>query len=137
MGNNRALARRDVSGKATGDEDENDSADLGKIVNLMQYVSLCAMSGVSHLACTGAMRTPSLTGSGSSRVFLQHLSASRLPWCSCTGEFFDNDRCGVFPLMPRRILGWSSLAAVGVVVVAYVLNYPLAKYNIYVRSFFA
>lgn len=32
------------------------------------------------------------------------------------------------------ILGWSSLAGVGVVLVAYVLNYPLAKYNIRVSS---
>lgn len=34
-----------------------------------------------------------------------------------------------------RILGWSALSGVVVVLVAYVLNYPLAKYNIYVRSY--
>ena len=33
-----------------------------------------------------------------------------------------------------RILGWSALSGVVVVLVAYVFNYPLAKYNIYVRS---
>lgn len=35
--------------------------------------------------------------------------------------------------IPCSILGWSALAGVVVVLVAYVLNYPLAKYNIYVR----
>ena len=34
------------------------------------------------------------------------------------------------------ILGWSALAGVVVVLVAYVLNYPLAKYNIFVRAWF-
>lgn len=34
-----------------------------------------------------------------------------------------------------RILGWSALSGVVVVLVAYILNYPLAKYNIYVRLF--
>ena len=32
-----------------------------------------------------------------------------------------------------RVLGWSSLAGVVVVLVVYTLNYPLAKYNVYVR----
>ena len=36
--------------------------------------------------------------------------------------------------MRGRILGWSALSGVVVVLVAYVLNYPLAKYNIYVRA---
>lgn len=31
-----------------------------------------------------------------------------------------------------QILGWSALSGVIVVVIAYVLNYPLAKYNIFV-----
>jgi hypothetical protein len=31
-----------------------------------------------------------------------------------------------------RILGWSALSGVVVVLLAYVVNYPLAKYNIYV-----
>jgi hypothetical protein len=35
-----------------------------------------------------------------------------------------------------RILGWSALSGVAVVLVAYVLNYPLAKYNIYVSVVF-
>ena len=34
--------------------------------------------------------------------------------------------------MCRRILGWSALSGVAVVLVAYVLNYPLAKYKVYV-----
>jgi hypothetical protein len=33
-----------------------------------------------------------------------------------------------------RILGWSALSGVVVVLAAYVFNYPLAKYNIYVRG---
>lgn len=32
------------------------------------------------------------------------------------------------------ILGWSAFAGVVVVLVAYILNYPLAKYNIYVSG---
>jgi hypothetical protein len=32
------------------------------------------------------------------------------------------------------VLGWSAILGVGVVLITYVLNYPLAKYNIYVRS---
>jgi hypothetical protein len=34
------------------------------------------------------------------------------------------------------VLGWSAILGVGVVLITYVLNYPLAKYNIYVRSHF-
>lgn len=33
-----------------------------------------------------------------------------------------------------RILGWSALSGVAVIVVTYALNYPLATYNISVRS---
>lgn len=32
-----------------------------------------------------------------------------------------------------RVLGWSSLMGVAVVLIIYVLNWPLAKYSIYVR----
>lgn len=32
-----------------------------------------------------------------------------------------------------RVLGWSAFAGVAVVLVAYVLNYPLAKYSVHVR----
>lgn len=35
-----------------------------------------------------------------------------------------------------RVLGWSALSGVAVVLVSYVVNYPLAKYNIYVRDKF-
>ncbi len=33
-----------------------------------------------------------------------------------------------------RILGWSAFAAVIVTIVVYLLNWPLATYDIYVRS---
>lgn len=33
-----------------------------------------------------------------------------------------------------RVLGWSSIAGVIVVLVVYILNYPLAKYNVYVSG---
>ena len=35
---------------------------------------------------------------------------------------------------PRRILGWSALTAVGVTIIVYLLNYPLGKYDVYVRG---
>lgn len=39
-------------------------------------------------------------------------------------------------MIVHRILGWSALSGVAVVLVAYALNYPLAKYNVYVRFLF-
>jgi hypothetical protein len=40
-------------------------------------------------------------------------------------------------MLHGRVLGWSALSGVVVVLVAYILNYPLAKYNIYVRDGFS
>ena len=31
-----------------------------------------------------------------------------------------------------RVVGWSAFAAVAIVFVVYILNYPLAKYDVYV-----
>jgi hypothetical protein len=33
-----------------------------------------------------------------------------------------------------RVLGWSALSGVVVILLAYILNYPLAKYNISVSA---
>ena len=33
----------------------------------------------------------------------------------------------------NRVLGWSAFTAVAVTVVVYLLNYPLAKYDLFVR----
>ncbi|EGN94459.1 hypothetical protein SERLA73DRAFT_114694 [Serpula lacrymans var. lacrymans S7.3] len=41
-------------------------------------------------------------------------------------------RLGIALVFLYQILGWSALSGVVVILVAYVLNYPLAKYNIYV-----
>ncbi|KAH9906597.1 ABC transporter type 1, transmembrane domain-containing protein [Fomitopsis serialis] len=94
----KALRRRDVGGKTSHNDKEDDNADLGRIVNLMQ--------GDAYAV------------------------ANRF-W-QFSGFFLAPIRLTIALIFLYRILGWSSLAAVVVVVVAYVLNYPLAKYNVYV-----
>ncbi|PCH42091.1 pleiotropic drug resistance ABC transporter [Wolfiporia cocos MD-104 SS10] len=96
----KALTRRDVSGKAgnAAEQEDGESADLGKIVNLMQ--------GDAY-------------------------SVAQRFW-EFSGVFAAPVRIGIALVFLYQILGWSSLAAVVVVLVAYVLNYPLAKYNIYI-----
>ena len=37
-----------------------------------------------------------------------------------------------FPDVVSRVVGWSAFAAVAIVFVVYILNYPLAKYDVYV-----
>ncbi|TFY64349.1 hypothetical protein EVJ58_g2686 [Rhodofomes roseus] len=94
----KALRRRDVGGKTSHEDKENDNADLGRIVNLMQ--------GDAYAV------------------------ANRF-W-QFSGFFMAPIRLTIALIFLYRILGWSSMAAVIVVLVAYVVNYPLAKYNVYV-----
>lgn len=35
-------------------------------------------------------------------------------------------------LTDQRVLGWSALSGVAVIIFAYLINYPLATYNVYV-----
>ncbi|KAF9644674.1 pleiotropic drug resistance ABC transporter [Thelephora ganbajun] len=96
----KALKRRDISGKhATSSNDEGEeetSADLGKVVNLMQ---------------------------GDAYAVAQRF------W-EFSGIFAAPVRLAIALVFLYRILGWSSLAAVAVVLAAYILNWPLAMYNI-------
>jgi len=50
------------------------------------------------------------------------------------GIHFFSLTCAILLILVYRILGWSALSGVVVVLLAYVLNYPLAKYNISVRE---
>ncbi|OBZ72652.1 hypothetical protein A0H81_08065 [Grifola frondosa] len=95
----KALKRRDIGGKSTGHGEQEDegSADLGKIVNLMQ---------------------------GDSYVVAQRF------W-SFSPVFMAPVRLTIAMIFLYHVLGWSSLAPVAVIVVVYVLNYPLLKYEIF------
>ncbi|EIW86976.1 pleiotropic drug resistance ABC transporter [Coniophora puteana RWD-64-598 SS2] len=91
----KALMRRDVSGKVSGDEEET-SADLGKIVNLMQGDAYAVAQRFWDFAA---------------------LISSPL-------------RLTIALVFLYRVLGWSAISGVFVVLIAYILNYPLAMYNI-------
>ncbi|KAJ3895149.1 pleiotropic drug resistance ABC transporter [Lentinula edodes] len=93
----KALKRQDVAGRTDAEED-NKSADLGKIVNLMQ--------GDSYAV---------------SQRFWEFSAIIASPV-----------RLVIALIFLYKILGWTALSGVLIVVIAYVLNYPLAKYNIYV-----
>ncbi|KAJ7597443.1 pleiotropic drug resistance ABC transporter [Mycena floridula] len=92
----KALKREDVSGKIEVEGQENASANLGKIVNLMQ--------GDSY-------------------------AVSQRFW-EMSALFTSPIRLVIALVFLYQILGWSSLFGVAVVLLAYVLNYPLAKYNV-------
>ncbi|KAF8761483.1 ABC transporter transmembrane region [Rhizoctonia solani] len=93
----KALKRRDLSGAAhTDKQDEKDtsSADIGRIVNLMQ---------------------------GDAYAVAQRF------W-EFSAVFSAPVRLGI--ALYFLVLGWSSLAGVLVVLLAYAINYPLARWNI-------
>ncbi|KAF8236776.1 pleiotropic drug resistance ABC transporter [Tricholoma matsutake] len=92
----KSLKRQDVSGGIGQEEDEHTSADLGKIVNLMQ--------GDSY-------------------------AVSQRFW-EFSGIITSPVRLGIAFTFLYQVLGWSALSGVAVILFAYVLNYPLAKYNI-------
>ncbi|KIY50417.1 hypothetical protein FISHEDRAFT_64655 [Fistulina hepatica ATCC 64428] len=92
----KSLKRQDISGKVGADV--KDSANLGKIVNLMQ---------------------------GDSYAVAQRF------W-QFSGFFGAPVRLVIALVFLYNVLGWSSLFSVVIVLAAYILNYPLATYNVYV-----
>ncbi|KAF5385025.1 hypothetical protein D9615_001230 [Tricholomella constricta] len=92
----KSLMRQDITGKISQEGDEQKSADLGKIVNLMQ---------------------------GDTYAVAQRF------W-EFSGIFMSPIRLTIALVFLYQILGWSALSGVVVIIVAYVLNYPLATYNI-------
>ncbi|KAI3621779.1 abc transporter [Moniliophthora roreri] len=94
----KALKREDVAGKVTSKNEANKSADLGRIVNLMQ---------------------------GDSYAVAQRF------W-EFSALFASPVRLVIALVFLYKIMGWSALSGVVIVLVAYVLNYPLAKYNVYI-----
>ncbi|KAG8691671.1 hypothetical protein FRC11_013282 [Ceratobasidium sp. 423] len=95
----KALKRRDLSGATHTDEpDEKDtsSADIGRIVNLMQ---------------------------GDAYAVAQRF------W-EFSAVFSAPIRLGIALYFLYQVLGWSSFAGVLIVLLAYAINYPLARWNI-------
>ncbi|CUA73825.1 ABC transporter ATP-binding protein/permease VMR1 [Rhizoctonia solani] len=95
----KALKRRDLGGATQTDkQDEKDtsSADIGRIVNLMQ---------------------------GDAYAVAQRF------W-EFSAVFSAPVRLGIALYFLYQVLGWSSLSGVLVVLLAYAINYPLARWNI-------
>ncbi|GLB35831.1 putative ABC transporter transmembrane region [Lyophyllum shimeji] len=92
----KSLKRQDISGQVSQDGDDHKSADLGKIVNLMQ---------------------------GDTYAVAQRF------W-EFSGVFTSPVRLTIALVFLYRILGWSALSGVVVIVLAYIINYPLATYNV-------
>ncbi|KAF5366949.1 hypothetical protein D9757_010851 [Collybiopsis confluens] len=93
----KALKRQDVNGQVDT-EGKSNSADLGKIVNLMQ--------GDSYALA---------------QRFWEFSAIVASPIRLIIALIFLYD-----------VLGWTAISGVVVVLIAYVLNYPLARYNIYI-----
>ncbi|KAF9469518.1 pleiotropic drug resistance ABC transporter [Collybia nuda] len=91
----KALGRQDIGGQVGQEGDESKSADLGKIVNLMQ--------GDSY-------------------------AIARCFW-DFSDIFASPIRLIIALVFLYQILGWSALSGVIVILLAYSLNFPLAKYN--------
>ncbi|KAK2461428.1 hypothetical protein APHAL10511_005891 [Amanita phalloides] len=96
----KSLKRQDISSKCSGEEKEQENADLGKIVNLMQ---------------------------GDAYAVAQRF------W-DFAGFFTAPIRLAISLVFLYRILGWSTFAGVAVILVSYILNYPLIKYSISVST---
>ncbi|KAF5323393.1 hypothetical protein D9611_005605 [Ephemerocybe angulata] len=93
----KSLKREEVSGHVSK-EGEEDRADLGKIVNLMQ---------------------------GDTYAVAQRF------W-EFSGLFAAPVRIAIAMVFLYNVLGWSALMGVAIVGIVYILNYPLAKYNIFI-----
>ncbi|TFK41840.1 pleiotropic drug resistance ABC transporter [Crucibulum laeve] len=91
----KSLKRQEHSGKVTHKGNKS-SADLGKIVNLMQ---------------------------GDTYAVAQRF------W-EFSGIFTSPVRLAIALVFLYQVLGWSALSGVAVILLAYIFNYPLAKYNI-------
>ncbi|KAG5647717.1 hypothetical protein DXG03_008440 [Asterophora parasitica] len=92
----KSLRRQDITGHVREEEDGQKSADLGKIVNLMQGDAYA----VSHR------------------------------FWEFSGLFSSPIRLTIALVFLYKILGWSALSGVVVILLAYIANYPLATYNI-------
>ncbi|RXW24050.1 hypothetical protein EST38_g1810 [Candolleomyces aberdarensis] len=92
----KSLKREEASGHIPKGEGEESSADLGKIVNLMQ---------------------------GDSYAVAQRF------W-EFSGLITAPVRITIAMIFLYKVLGWSALLGVAIVGITYILNYPLAKYNI-------
>ncbi len=95
----KALKRRDIGGnvnkgkgrKGEGEE-ENESADLGKVVNLMQYVRRAnSRTSFFNVHFAEEMRMQSRIASGNSRLYSLRQSGSQLPWSSSISELSKSD----------------------------------------------
>ncbi|OJT02453.1 ATP-dependent bile acid permease [Trametes pubescens] len=94
----KALKRRDIGAQVTKkDDDDEGSADLGKIVNLMQ--------GDAYSVAYRFWRF--------------------------SGFFLAPVRLTIAMIFLYRVLGWSAFTAVVIVLIVYILNYPLAKYDVW------
>ncbi|KAG5732825.1 ATP-dependent bile acid permease, partial [Termitomyces sp. T112] len=97
----KSLRRQDLSGHVDQDKEDNKSADLGKIINLMQ---------------------------GDTYTVAQRF------W-NFSGVFTSPVRLIIALVFLYQVLGWSALSGVGVIIITYALNYPLATFNISVTRF--
>ncbi|KAF9270717.1 pleiotropic drug resistance ABC transporter [Marasmius fiardii PR-910] len=93
----KALKRQDVAGKTKQEGEEDNNADLGKIVNLMQ---------------------------GDTYAVAQRF------W-EFSGLFASPVRLAIALVFLYQLMGWAALSGVVIILLAYVLNYPLAKFNVY------
>ena len=75
--------------------------------------------------------------SGSFRVSSHLRFALSLPSFSFISQSLFFARRVLSDYFHIRILGWTALAGVAVVLLAYMTNYPLAQYNIHVRWVFS
>ncbi|KAH8120041.1 P-loop containing nucleoside triphosphate hydrolase protein [Phellopilus nigrolimitatus] len=98
----KALRRRDLSGKTGSSQDGSNTADDG--ADLGKIVNL--MQGDAYIV---------------SQRFLE-----------ASAVFAMTVRLILSLVFLYQVLGWSSMAGVVVVLVAYILNYPLAKYNVHI-----
>jgi hypothetical protein len=81
----KALKRQDLSGKTSTNDDERGGADLGKVVNLMQY-ELRFILMLVNLTFAEAMLMPSHIDSGNFLVYFQHQFALQSLWFFYTGS---------------------------------------------------
>lgn len=135
----KALKRQDVSGKVAHEDDEQGNADLGKIVNLMQSVTFLVPDfGKDNITDIVFNKGRHICSVPAFLGILWHICISHTAGhCSCVSLSVGSLLLFYADLMLItccRILGWSSLSGALVVFVAsYLLNYPLARYNITVR----
>jgi hypothetical protein len=130
----KSLKRQDISGVLADKDDEHRRADLGKIVNLMQSVIFRRTLTPRLMICN---RGDSYAVSQRFWEF-SGIFASPVRLAIALTFLYQYVTHLTWPLVlispTLRILGWSALAGVVVILLACVFNYPLAQYNIYVSA---